>query len=90
MQQASPSSTRRPSSTCWSRKSNPYSTIATRARLTEGSYITAQIPEKLQTVWDWSEWVYNPNNGQIVNQANATQLIPYNYVVFGVSRYEEK
>jgi len=67
-----------------------FSTIATRARLAEGSYIAVQIPEKLQTVWDWSEWAYNPNNGQIVNKADATQLIPYNYIVFGVSRYEEK
>jgi hypothetical protein len=67
-----------------------FSTIATRARLAEGSYIAVQIPEKLQTVWDWSEWVYNPNNGQIVNQADAAQLIPYNYIVFSVSRYEEK
>jgi hypothetical protein len=66
-----------------------FSAIATRARLAEGSYIAVQIPEKLQTVWDWSEWVYNPNNGQIVNKTDATQLIPYNYIVFGVSRYEQ-
>jgi hypothetical protein len=65
-----------------------FTTIATRARLAEGSYLAVQIPETLQTVWDWSEWVYNPNNGRVVNQADPTQLIPYNYLVFGVSRYE--
>lgn len=65
-----------------------FSTIATRARLAVGSYIAVQIPEKLQTVWDWSTWVYNPTNGQIVNKGDPAQLIPYNYIVFSVSRYE--
>ncbi len=65
-----------------------FGTIATRARLAEGSYIAVQIPEKLVTVWDWRDWVYSPSNGMIVNKADATQLIPYNYVVFSISRYE--
>jgi hypothetical protein len=65
-----------------------FSTIAAGARLAEGSYLAVQIPESLQTVWDWSEWVYNPNNGQVVNKESPTQLIPYNYLVFGISRYE--
>jgi hypothetical protein len=63
-----------------------FSSIATGARLREGSYIAVQIPESSVVVWDWSQWVYNPNNGQIVNQADPMQLIPYNYVVLGVSR----
>lgn len=63
-----------------------FSNIATRARLREGSYIAVQIPESSVVVWDWSQWVYNPNNGQIVNQADPAQLIPYNYVVIGVGR----
>jgi hypothetical protein len=65
-----------------------FSHIPMGARLTEGSYIAVQIPETLQTVWDWSEWVYSPANGQIVNKADPRQLIPYNYLVFSVSRYE--
>lgn len=64
-----------------------FSNIATRARLAEGSYIAVQIPETLQSVWDWSEWSYNPNNGLIVNKAAPPQLIQYNYLVFSVSRY---
>jgi hypothetical protein len=64
-----------------------FSTIATRARLAEGSYLAVQIPETLHTVWDWSEWIYNPANGQIVNKAEPTRLIPYNYLVYSVSRY---
>ncbi len=65
-----------------------FGTIAAGARLAEGSYLAVQIPESFQTVWDWSEWVYNPNNGQVVNKDDPTQLIPYNYLVFGISRYE--
>lgn len=65
-----------------------FSNISMRARLAEGSYLAVQIPETIQTVWDWSDWVYNPANGQVVNQADPAQLIPYNYLVFSVSRYE--
>jgi len=65
-----------------------FSTIAMGARLAEGSYIAVQIPETFQTVWDWGEWVYNPAKGRIVNSEDPTQLIPYNYLVFSVSRYE--
>ncbi len=65
-----------------------FSSVGTRARLAEGSYVAVQIPEKLQTVWDWSEWVYQPNQGQIVNRDDRTKLVPYNYIVFSVSRYD--
>ncbi len=65
-----------------------FSNIPMRARLAEGSYLAVQIPETLQTVWDWSEWVYNPTSGQVVNKKNPTELVPYNYVVFSVNRYE--
>ncbi|HEX6289863.1 MAG TPA: hypothetical protein VFZ66_11760 [Herpetosiphonaceae bacterium] len=58
------------------------------ARLAQGAYLAVQIPEQLQTVWDWSEWVYNPNNGQVVNKNNPAQIIPYNYIVFSVGKYE--
>lgn len=66
-----------------------FSNISTRARLAEGSYLAVQIPEMLQTVWDWSEWVYNPNNGQIVGKSDPGKLIPHNYIVFSVSRYSQ-
>jgi len=65
-----------------------FSSIAAGARLAEGSYLAVQIPETVHTVWDWNEWVYNPANGRVVNKEDPSQLIPYNYVVFGVSRYE--
>lgn len=65
-----------------------FTNVATRARLAEGSYLAVQIPERLQTVWDWAAWVYNPANGQIVDKSERTRLIPYNYLVYSVSRYE--
>jgi hypothetical protein len=65
-----------------------FTNIPTGARLAEGAYVAVQIPETLQTVWDWSEWAYNPNNGQVINKTDPKQLIPYNYIVFSVSRYE--
>ena len=58
------------------------------ARLAEGDYIAVQIPESLGLVWDWAEWVYAPASGLIVSRSEPATLIPYNYVVFGVSRYE--
>ncbi|MFX0197656.1 MAG: hypothetical protein ACFFCW_16170 [Candidatus Hodarchaeota archaeon] len=65
-----------------------FSNIPTRARLAEGSYLAVQIPESYQTAWNWDEWVYNPSNGQVANKDNPTQLVPYNYLIFSVSRYE--
>lgn len=59
------------------------------ARLAQGDYIVVQIPERLQSVWDWSEWVYDQSNGRIVNCVDPGQLIPYNFIVFGVTRYED-
>ncbi len=64
-----------------------FTQIGTGARLAEGSYIAVQIPEKLRTVWDWSDWEFNPNNGQVVGKSDPSKLIPYNYLTFGVTRY---
>jgi hypothetical protein len=58
-----------------------------RARLNEGSYIAVQIPEAFERVWDWDEWVYHPKSGQVVSRDDEAKLIPYNYLVFSVSRY---
>jgi hypothetical protein len=58
------------------------------ARLAEGIYVAVQIPEKERRVWDWSDWVYDAATGQIVNDSDRTELIPHNYIAFGISRYE--
>jgi hypothetical protein len=64
-----------------------FASTAMGARLAEGDYIAVQIPEKLQRVWYWDDWVYEPRSGLIVSRSDPNALIPYNYVVFGVSRY---
>jgi len=42
----------------------------------------------MRTIWDWDEWAYNPKSGEIVNNDDHSQLIPYNYLVFSINRYE--
>jgi len=55
-------------------------------RLSQGSYIAVQVPDASK--WDWSEWVYNPKNGQVVPRDDPTGTVPYNYLVFNVSRMD--
>jgi len=59
------------------------------ARLAIGDYIAVQIPESFTAIWRWEEWIYDGATGLIVSKSDASKLIPYNYVVFGVSRYED-
>lgn len=65
-----------------------FSTILMRPHLAEGSYLAVQIPESLVPVWDWEEWVYLPTSGLVVKRDDPQQTIPYNYLVFSISRYE--
>lgn len=64
-----------------------FSKIATRARLAEGSYIAIQIPD---VRWDWKKWVYDTSSGQVISNTGQAQLVPYNYLIFSVSRYAEQ
>jgi hypothetical protein len=57
-------------------------------RLAQGDYSAVQLPESLRRVWRWDDWVFDPDSGLIVDRADNDKLIPYNYVVFGVSRYD--
>jgi hypothetical protein len=63
-----------------------FSAVGTRARLREGSYIALQIPQKLVLEWNWSGWVYDVSSGMVVNRDDRQKLVPFNYVVLGVSR----
>jgi hypothetical protein len=58
-------------------------------RLAQGDYIAVQIPESLRRVWRWDGWVYDLASGLIVDSTDDTKLIPYNYLVFGISRYDD-
>lgn len=64
-----------------------FSTLFMRPHLAEGSYLAVQIPESLAPVWDWEEWVYHPTSGLVVKRDDHQQMIPYNYLVFSISRY---
>jgi len=67
-----------------------FSRMPMRGRLAEGAYLAVQIPESFQALWDWEEWAYLPTGGLVVKRDNPQQLIPYNYLVFGISRFEEQ
>lgn len=55
------------------------------ARLREGNYIVVQAPEEQ---FNFGEWRYKTADGRIV-KSGSTNSIPFNYVVFRVSRHRE-
>jgi hypothetical protein len=55
--------------------------------LAEGNYIAVQVPD--ETTIDWNEWIYKPDVGAIVQKEDSSATLPYNYVIFRVSKYEE-
>jgi hypothetical protein len=59
----------------------------TGARLVEGSYLAAQVPDDDATGWDWGRWAYDPRTGRVAD-ADGKPL-PYNYIILGVSRCAE-
>jgi hypothetical protein len=65
-----------------------FSPIASRPKLAEGSYIAVQIPQTMTKVWSWEDWRFDPASGYLVDAEEHDQLIPYNYFVVGISRYQ--
>jgi hypothetical protein len=62
-----------------------FSNITTRARLAEGSYVAIQVPGEEAAEWNWDNWTLNPSTGRLCHKREAGQMIPYNYVILGVS-----
>ncbi len=62
-----------------------FSQAALGARLREGNYIAVQVPT--ESAIKWKDWQFDPTTGEIVAVAGGG-LMPYNYVVFRVTRYE--
>lgn len=60
-----------------------YGGPVTGARLAAGSYIAVQAPAAYLRSWHWADWSYNPDTGQIVNQAG--ELMPLNYFILGIT-----
>ena len=59
------------------------------ARLSTGSYVAVQVPEKDKLLWKWNKWVFSTAAGQIEEKAKPRSLVPYNYFMFGVSEFKE-
>jgi hypothetical protein len=57
--------------------------------LAEGAYLVVQMPEMPREGWNWNDWFYTPNSGHVIKQTKPEQILPYNYLVFGISRYQE-
>jgi hypothetical protein len=63
-----------------------FTQAALGVRLAQGNYIAAQVPD--ETALNWDDWVYAPASGAIVAKADNTTTLPFNYVIFRVTRYE--
>jgi len=55
------------------------------ARLCEGDYVVVQAPESL---FSWDQCVFDPKGGRIVMKDSGAP-IPFNYVIFRVSKHQE-
>ncbi len=62
-----------------------FENAAMGVRLVEGNYIAAQVPSA--TAIEWHKWIYRTDIGAIVHRADRSELLPYNYLVFRISRY---
>lgn len=58
--------------------------VSTRIKMREGSYLVIQIPPEDEPQWKWTDWEYS--GGRIQKKATPAVLIPYNYMVIGASR----
>jgi hypothetical protein len=61
----------------------------TGARLRTGSYVVVQVPESDTQTWRWRDWQFDRDSGQISSVTNWGSMIPYNYMIFGITRFRE-
>jgi hypothetical protein len=64
-----------------------FTPAALGARLAQGNYVAAQVPD--ETAINWDNWIYQPNAGSIVSKVDQTATLPFNYIVFRVTRFQE-
>lgn len=60
---------------------------AAGAALTQGEYIAVQVPSI--TAINWDDFVWDTRIGAIVSKEDQTVSLPYNYIIFRVTLYEE-
>jgi hypothetical protein len=63
-----------------------FSTGVTSPKLSQGSYISIQTENQN---WNWNEWKFYPESGQILSADGKKTPIPYNYVIFRISKIEQ-
>jgi hypothetical protein len=63
-----------------------YTGLTAGMSLAEGNYVAVQTPDRNRTSWSWRDWKYDQSTSQIVRRNGTKQLIPYNYIMFGVGR----
>lgn len=59
---------------------------ALKGKLAQGSYIIAQTGDD---PFNWSDWEISSNNGTVVSKANPAKKLPYNYLVFSISKVND-
>jgi hypothetical protein len=64
-----------------------FSDSATGARLRLGSYIVVQVPED-QVKFSWGDWVFETESKAIVRKGEPETMLPYNYFIFAIAKYE--
>jgi hypothetical protein len=57
------------------------------ARLAQGDYVAVQVPN--HTAISWDQWTYDANIQTIRNKDDANMTLPFNYVIFNVSKDPE-
>lgn len=63
-----------------------FSSVSTKPKLSEGSYIAIQTP--IQN-WNWTAWKFYPESGQVLSADAEKKPIPYNYIVFSISKMQQ-
>ena len=53
--------------------------------LVTGNFVVAQVPEPAEI--DWTTYHFDPNTGTIVLKEDRAKGLPYNYLIFRVTRY---
>lgn len=66
-----------------------FGSSATGARLATGSYLAVQMPGEHLAQWDWQDWIYHAASGLVLLRGDDRLALPYNYLVFSISPYEE-
>ncbi|MBU3820989.1 hypothetical protein KO566_02865 [Flavobacteriaceae bacterium XHP0103] len=63
-----------------------FTETTTRPKMAEGSYVVVQVDHA--NAWDWSQWVFNRANGQLVSQVDSRTGPQFNYFIFSISKME--